>query len=65
VGQVTLPFFCIGGITPERISEVTQHGGSRVCVVSYLLQAADPAAAARNILSRLGTSSQLKDADRS
>jgi thiamine monophosphate synthase len=43
---------------------VTQHGGSRVCVVSYLLQAADPAAAARNILSRLGTSSQLKDADR-
>ena len=62
---VTIPFFCIGGLNPDRVTEATSFGATRVCVVSHLLLAPDPTKAARAILSRLGTSSQLKDALRS
>ncbi|NBT90450.1 MAG: thiamine phosphate synthase [Verrucomicrobia bacterium] len=62
VGKVTVPFFCIGGLNPDRVAEAVRHGARRVCVVSHLLQAKDPAAAAREILSRLGSGAPLKDA---
>ena len=61
VGQVTLPFFCIGGLNPDRTAEAASHGATRVCVVSRLLLAKDPAAAAREILSRLGSGTRLKE----
>jgi len=61
VRQVTLPFFCIGGLTPDRVTESAQDGATRVCLVSYLLLASDPTAAAREILSRLGTASPFKE----
>lgn len=64
-GKVTLPFFCIGGLNPDRVAEAAHHGARRVCVVSHLLLAKDPAAVAREILSRLGSGSRLKDASRS
>ena len=64
-GQVTLPVFCIGGLNPDRVAEVARQGARRVCVVSHLLLAKDPTAAAREILSRLGSGSTLKEAVRS
>jgi len=65
VGRVTIPFFCIGGLNPDRVAEAALHGAQRVCVVSHLLLAKDPAAAAREILSRLGSGPPLKEAVRS
>ena len=65
IGKVTLPVFCIGGLNPDRAAEAARHGAQRVCVVSHLLLAPDPAAAAREVLSRLGSASPLKEADRS
>ena len=64
-GQVTLPVFCIGGLNPDRVAEAARHGAQRVCVVSHLLLAPDPTAAAKEILSRLGSASPLKEAVRS
>ena len=64
-GQVTLPVFCIGGLNPDRVAEAAHFGAQRVCVVSHLLLAPDPTTAAREILSRLGSASPLKEAVRS
>ena len=64
-GKVTIPFFCIGGLNPDRVAEAARHGARRVCVVSHLLLAKDPAAATREILSRLGSGSPVKEAVRS
>ena len=65
VGKVTLPFFCIGGLNPERVTEAASLGATRVCVVSHLLLSRHPADAAREILSRLGTKASFKDAGHS
>jgi thiamine-phosphate pyrophosphorylase len=62
VGKVTIPFFCIGGLNPERVAEAARYGARRVCVVSHLLLAPDPTAASREILSRLGSGAPLKEA---
>jgi thiamine-phosphate pyrophosphorylase len=43
----SLPWFAIGGIDPENISEVLDAGARRVCVVRAIRDAPDPAAAAR------------------
>lgn len=64
-GKVTLPFFCIGGLNPERVAEAARNGAQRVCVVSHLLLAKDPTTSAREILSRLGSGSHVKEAVRS
>lgn len=49
------PLFCIGGINGETFDEVLRAGAKRVVVVSWLLQHDDPAAAARNLIAKLGT----------
>ncbi|NCW28219.1 MAG: thiamine phosphate synthase [Verrucomicrobia bacterium] len=64
-GRLKLPFFCIGGLNPQRIPEIKKRGADRVCVVSHLLLAKNPTAAAREILSRLGSDLPMKDANRS
>lgn len=64
-GRVQLPFFCIGGLHPDRITEVRKQGATRVCVVSHLLLAKNPTEAARGILSRLGSGHSMQDAIRS
>jgi thiamine-phosphate pyrophosphorylase len=64
-GKVSLPFFCIGGLNPDRVTEAVRHGAQRVCVVSHLLLAQDPKAAAQEILSRLGSKAPVKEAVRS
>ena len=47
------PIFCIGGINGTTLPSVLQAGARRVVIVSWLLQQPDPAAAARDIISRL------------
>ena len=64
-GKVSLPVFCIGGLNPDRVTEAVRHGAQRVCVVSHLLLAQDPIAAAQEILSRLGSKAPVKEAVRS
>jgi thiamine-phosphate pyrophosphorylase len=65
LGKVTIPFFGIGGLNPDRVAEAVRYGATRVCVVSHLLCAPNPNSAARDILSRLGSGSPLKEAVRS
>lgn len=48
-----LPVFCIGGINDQTLDDVLRAGARRVVVVSWLLQHADPAAAARSLIDRL------------
>lgn len=48
------PMFCIGGINAETLPAVLAVGARRVVIVSWLLQQADPAAAARRVRARLG-----------
>lgn len=48
-----MPVFCIGGVNAETLPTVLAAGARRVVIVSWLLQQADPAAAARRILATL------------
>lgn len=50
---VTLPVFAIGGITADRVAAVRARGAHGVAVVSAILAAADPRAAASAIRARL------------
>lgn len=47
------PMFCIGGINGTTLPSVLQAGARRVVIVSWLLLQPAPAAAARDIISRL------------
>lgn len=48
-----MPMFCIGGINATTLPQVLQAGAKRVVIVSWLLQQADIAAAARKVISML------------
>ncbi len=39
--NITIPWFCIGGINLNNLDEVLQAGAQRICVVSAILNAAD------------------------
>jgi thiamine-phosphate pyrophosphorylase len=43
----TIPWFAIGGIDTENVSEVTAAGAERICVVRAIRDANDPRAAAQ------------------
>jgi len=47
------PWFAIGGIDSARVDEVLDAGASRIVVVRAITEAEDPAAAARELRSRL------------
>ncbi len=49
----TRPWFAIGGIDLTTIDEVLAHGARRVVIVRAITEAADPAAATRELLARL------------
>ncbi|MFZ9148139.1 thiamine phosphate synthase [Vulcanococcus sp.] len=49
-----IPFFAIGGIDGQSLPAVQASGGTRVAVVRAITEAADPAAAARDLLEVLG-----------
>ncbi len=44
---VSIPLIAVGGITPERVSECLQAGAQGVAVISGIVDAPDPAEAAR------------------
>jgi thiamine-phosphate pyrophosphorylase len=54
--RLPLPVFAIGGITVMRIAELVPSGIGRVAVAAAVTAAADPAAAARELLAALGRS---------
>ena len=49
----TVPWFAIGGIDTENVTEVVEAGARRICVVRAIKEAADPAAAARALVDAL------------
>ncbi len=51
---VACPIVAIGGITPETAAEVRAAGADAVAMIGALVRAADPAAAVRETLARLG-----------
>ena len=51
--NVHIPWFAIGGITLDNVDEVVAAGAQRVCVVSAILCAEDPATACRKFKERL------------
>jgi thiamine-phosphate pyrophosphorylase len=48
-----VPFFAIGGIDPTNVDEVVGAGARRIVVVRAIVEAADPAAAARSLRAAL------------
>ena len=48
------PWFAIGGIEAERLPKIVAAGARRIVVVRAITEAADPEAAARELLARLG-----------
>lgn len=52
-GAVNLPLIGIGGIGPNNAAEVIAAGGDGVAVVSAIVVAADPEAAARDLKARI------------
>jgi thiamine-phosphate pyrophosphorylase len=44
---ITIPWFAIGGITPDNLGEVLAEGATRIAVVRAILDARDPAESAR------------------
>ena len=51
--NVHVPWFAIGGITPENLDEVLAAGATRICVVGAILNAPDLAEACRQFKNRL------------
>ena len=51
-----IPLFCIGGITPNNLTEVIQAGAKRVVIVSAILRAPDIVAAIREVKAQLSAS---------
>jgi thiamine-phosphate pyrophosphorylase len=49
-----VPFFAIGGLDAETTPEAVAHGATRIAVVRAIADAADPAAAARELQGLLG-----------
>ncbi|MEB3369331.1 thiamine phosphate synthase [Saccharopolyspora mangrovi] len=47
------PWFAIGGIGPDNVDEAVKAGAERIVVVRAITDAEDPAAAARDLRSRL------------
>jgi thiamine-phosphate pyrophosphorylase len=45
--NIPIPWFAIGGITLRNIGEVLQAGATRICAVTAILNAPDPAEACR------------------
>jgi thiamine-phosphate pyrophosphorylase len=56
--HAAVPFFAIGGISPENVRSVRSAGASRIAVVRALTDAPDPVHAARRL--RQGISSEVR-----
>ncbi len=51
-----IPLFCIGGITPNNLTEVIRAGAQRAVIVSAILRAPDIASAIREVKAQLSAS---------
>jgi thiamine-phosphate pyrophosphorylase len=58
VGGLVLPWFAIGGIDLTNVEQVLAAGASRIVVVRAITEAADPAAAAAELLAALDAADQ-------
>ena len=56
---LAVPWFAIGGITLENVGQVRAEGATRIAVVRAILDAPDPAAAARCFLSALAVAPEF------
>jgi len=52
---VKLPVLAIGGIRPDNLVDAMRAGADGVAVISSILSAADPGAAARDMIDRIST----------
>lgn len=52
--HVAIPWFAIGGITLDNVSQVLEAGATRIALVRAVLDAPDPAEAARDFVTALG-----------
>ena len=59
-GNVTIPWFAIGGIDLARLDEVLEAGARRICVVSAILNAPDIAKTCQVFKERLLSASRNK-----
>lgn len=57
--HATLPFFAIGGINGANVTAVAAAGARRIAVVRALTEAAEPEAAARELLAGLGSEDRV------
>jgi thiamine-phosphate pyrophosphorylase len=56
----TIPWFAIGGIDPDNVSEVVAAGASRIVVVRAIRDAADPEAAVAALRAALGSAAGIR-----
>lgn len=52
--KLSMPWYAIGGIDPENLSDVMKAGAKRVAVVRSLMAASDPKLTTQNLLNQLG-----------
>ena len=52
-GEITLPWYPIGGITPENLPQVTDAGATRVAICGAILQAQSPIESSRYVADEL------------
>jgi len=55
----TIPWFAIGGIDAQNVSEVAAAGAERIVVVRAIRDASDPEAAARSLRAALGPKAKV------
>jgi thiamine-phosphate pyrophosphorylase len=53
VEKISVPVYAVGGVKPEHIGAVQKTGARGVALISAVMSAAEPSAAAREIVSRL------------
>jgi len=58
---VSLPVLAIGGIRPDTLAEVMQAGADGIAVISAVLSAPDPGAAARDLIKRINTAGSTRN----
>jgi len=51
--NIAKPWFAIGGLDATTVGAAVEHGARRIVVVRAVVEAADPAAAARDLRARL------------
>jgi thiamine-phosphate pyrophosphorylase len=59
-GHARLPFFAIGGISPQNVDQVRDAGARRIAVVRALTEAGDPEAVARELRTAIASGREAR-----